>query len=120
MRISDWSSDVCSSDLVARDPALTCPPNVNAKGLLFEWCQKHKVSAPIFSHTTEGPSHMPTFSALVQAQIGDEITEPKVKGHRTKKRQDTAAPCLHLRHLTLYTSKHSNLPVSAGVSIYSK
>src|SRR3546814_16861537 len=42
---------------VARDPALTCPPNVNAKGLLFEWCQKHKVSAPIFSHTTEGPSH---------------------------------------------------------------
>src|SRR3546814_14245828 len=88
MRISDWSSDVCSSDLVARDPALTCPPNVNAKGLLFEWCQKHKVSAPIFSHTTEGPSHMHTFSALVQAQIGTEIKEAQAKGAATKQKAE--------------------------------
>src|SRR3546814_18531482 len=99
MRISDWSSDVCSSDLVARDPALTCPPNVNAKGLLFEWCQKHKVSAPIFSHTTEGPSHMPTFSALVQAQIGDEIKEAQAKGAATKKQAEEDASWLILRKL---------------------
>src|SRR3546814_16691196 len=64
MRISDWSSDVCSSDLwqrrAGRVVAIGCA--VAAGGLLLIWARAAWVAAPVLAYpvTTE-------FSALVES-----------------------------------------------------
>src|SRR3546814_4223465 len=47
MRISDWSSDVCSSDLVAADKRLTIPTIAVASGtsLIFSQVEHHLVDS---------------------------------------------------------------------------
>src|SRR3546814_16988052 len=70
MRISDWSSDVCSSDLPGVFPPLANSEWVNGKASLTVQIVLHGVTGDLTVNGTHYNGHMPTFKdKLDDAQI---------------------------------------------------
>src|SRR3546814_9788038 len=63
MRISDWSSDVCSSDLNRGNPLGTRPPEVGTSGRVM----RERTRAPFFQRVLKLVSRGPSGGLLVDA-----------------------------------------------------
>jgi len=76
-----------------------CDRNINWKGSLWEYCQKHKIEYPVLTIKVSGPSHMPNFWPTIDVS-GISMT---LTGHFKTKRDAENNMCFVALE---YLSKH--------------
>src|SRR3546814_7031754 len=54
MRISDWSSDVCSSDLLHLPPPRPCTARTEARPRVISWVSERRMALPVRHLSTAG------------------------------------------------------------------
>src|SRR3546814_3752311 len=97
MRISDWSSDVCSSDLVAAPK--------HPKAALQEWALARKRKPPEYRLVRrEGPDHSPRFHVAVS--VG-KLAEAEGEG-ASKQAAEKAAAAALLAQLAERSEEHTS------------
>src|SRR3546814_16881106 len=57
MRIRDWSSDVCSSDLCPTGPAVWGMPGTDAQHTFFQWLHQGTDGAPVDFIVSQDADH---------------------------------------------------------------
>src|SRR3546814_2899624 len=77
MRISDWSSDVCSSDLPSTEPATTC---------------RHNADRSSQKHDTHAPAGRPSQTCDSVAPSTEPATTCRHNADRSSQEHDTHAP----------------------------
>src|SRR3546814_7049140 len=101
MRISDWSSDVCSSDLTARmgsDEAAVCDPRLRVRGVDGLYVADASVMPKLVSGNTNAPSIMIS-----------ERSEEHTSELQSLMRISYAVFCLKTKNRAiLYHNSHSN------------
>src|SRR3546814_20342896 len=115
MRISDWSSDVCSSDLVVRRVHAFCylaelDPGFVSRlfdGHHAEPTKRHSTLSPlgvaILKHERLGPG---AFDLASEAAKFSLPPEDQAAGHRLRVTADTLGQTLRVRHFQiLYTGR---------------
>src|SRR3546814_2284433 len=97
MRISDWSSDVCSSDLPGVFPPLANSEWVNGKASLTVQIVLHGVTGDLTVNGTHYNGHMPTFKdKLDDAQIAAVVSHIRGSfGNAARDRKSTRLNSSH-------------------------
>src|SRR3546814_4159464 len=92
MRISDWSSDVCSSDINRGNPLGTRPPEVGTSGRVM----RERTRAPFFQRVLKLVSRGPSGGLLVDAIFAHLLDQrralqrQKARGFRNRSEEHTS------------------------------
>src|SRR3546814_11255836 len=97
MRISDWSSDVCSSDLIVEHPEkIPCPPGIAAHHKEARGIERDIGAAVLGVGKVDAP-HRPVMIARFEVRLGQyaDLLDRRLVHHR----RDLARPALINAHV---------------------